>query len=1094
MKKKLLYLLVLFVSVLFDSHAQNNRLTAHLSQVRLSQVFELIQQQTEFIIFYNDDQVDLDKKVSIDAEDLPVEQVLNQALKGLGLDYKIFDRQIIIIEDRKNSPSTNNRQPPADLLAEKRIEGKVTDENGNPLFGASVFVKNTNIGVTTDPQGYYALNLPPHITVLDYSYIGMKRVEVNLEGMSEINVTLVPDDFGVEEIIVSALGIPREEKSLTYATQTLSSDEIANNRDFSFVTSLSGKISGIEITKSAAGAGGSSKVLLRGNKSLNSSSAPLFVIDGIPMANYKSGQIGLFGGTDQGDGLSQINADDIESITILKGANAAALYGSQGANGVILVTTKKGEEGPLKINLSSGLSFESIQKTPDLQFNYGSVDGAKESWSYTKGNYPRNYVRDFFRTGKNLTNTISISGGGKSSTAYFLASNTSFSGVIPENRYQKTNLTFRQSIKLLDERMDLGSNIMLTNEVTENKNIAGYYLNPLTGLYLFPRERSFAGYAKDYQVFNTDRNMYLQNWFVNDHFQSNPYWIIHNEKKEDLTKRLIGSLFVNYNFSPRLKLKLRGNYDYAVRLYEEKHKAGSNLTNAHENGRWKYEKVSDELIYADAILTHHTQLGKISLNSVLGTSYQKSTFGLGISVDTNTDGLKYPNEFSFQNIADNVLVNSVLGSRIIKEAIFGNIQIGFSEKIFLDLSGRNDWASSLYGTGNESYFYPSAGISGLISELFNLPGFINFGKIRTSFSMVGNEVPFNSVSPNHTITKTGVEFNTVMPFSNLKPEMIRSFEIGTNWKLFRGSIGFDFTYYQISSRDQFISLPALSGSGYTSYYVNVGEITNSGVELSFTAKPIHTQNFNWLSVVNFSDNRNRIVSLHPDLTNPIVLSDVEGYQLIIKEGGSFGDMYVHKFLRDDQGRIKLNANGTIPKSEEKEYIGNSNPRWSMGLTNRFRYKNLSFEFLINGKFGGKVISQTEAMLDGYGVSRRSAIARDQGGVSINAVLPDGTAVTQMDTKLYYTSIGDRDGIKEPYTYSRSNIRLSQLALSYQCPLSNIWIKQVDFSFVAQNLFFLYKDAPFDPEITLNTLIKDQAIDIFTNPPTRTLGFSVKIQF
>lgn len=1094
MKTKAIYWLLLLGFASFATNAQDNRLTAQLQQVSLKQVFELIQEQSEFIIFYNDSQVDLTQKVTIHAENLTVDQILNQALEGMGLSYKIFDRQVIIVRDKKDTNTDNNLSQNV-LSQEKRtIEGTVTDEKGNPLWGVSVFVKGTNIGITTDPNGHYTLQVPANALHLIFSFVGMKTLEESLSGKTQINVTLMDENYGVEEIIVSALGIPREEKSLTYATQTIRYDELSDNRNFSFVNSLTGKISGMEISRSAAGAGGSSKVLLRGNKSLSTSSEPLFVIDGIPMANNKGRQLGQFAGTDQGDGLSQLNSDDIESITVLKGANAAALYGSQGANGVILINTKRGKEGTLDVSISSHLTVESIQEIPELQFEYGGTGSAKESWSYTKGDYPNNYVKDFFQTGTNLVNTLTISGGSQRTTSYFSASNTSLSGIVPKNRYQKTNLAFKQSTNLLNDQITIGSSIRLTNEITRNKNVAGYYLNPLTGLYLFPRERDFSGYAENYQVFNTTRNMYLQNWSVEDHFQSNPYWIVNNERKEDLTKRFIGSVFLDYKISKGLKLQLRGNYDYAVKRYEEQHKAGSNITNTHENGRWSYEKISDELLYADALVSYETKFGKVRLNAIAGTSHQKSTYGLGISVDTDTYGLIYPNEFSFQNIANIVQVNSVLGSRLTKDAVFGNIQLGFDEKLFLDLSGRNDWASSLYGTGNDSYFYPSAGIAAIITEIAKLPDFISFGKIRVSYSIVANEVPFNSVNPRHNITPAGVDFNTTKPFTNLKPEMLHSFETGTSWKLFEGVFGADFTYYHIKSLDQFISLPAPSGSGYTNYLVNAGKVINSGTELSVFLNPIQSKNLIWTSTFNLANNRNKIVSLHPDLRNPIILSDNEGYQLIIKEGGSFGDIYVHKFLRDELGRIKLNANGTIPKSENKEYIGNSNPRWSLGISNRLSYKNVSFEFLLNGKFGGKVISQTEAMLDGYGVSKRSAVARDHGGVTINAVLPDGTPVTQIDAKRYYTTTGDRDGIKEPYTYDRTNIRLAQAILSYDWTAPTSWMKQIKLALVAQNLFFLYRDAPFDPEITLNTVIEDQAIDNFTLPSTRSIGFTIKFQF
>jgi len=1093
-KMKAFSLLLFFWVASSRTEAQENLFTVHLEQVSLEQVFELIQKQGQFFIFYNDTQVDLAKKVSVRADNFTVNQLLDDALEGMGLHYKIIDRQIIIVRDKKNIDSARTLFQQNLSRESKPVDGNVTDENNAPLAGVSVYIKGTNIGVTTDREGYYKLDVPVDGALLVFSFVGMKPREVDMTGKDQLDVVLFPDDFGVEEVVVSALGIPREEKSLTYATQTINYEKITGDRNFSFVNNLSGKISGMEISRSASGAGGSTKVLLRGNKSLNTSSEPLFVIDGIPMANNKGRQLGLFDGSDQGDGLSQISSDDIESITVLKGANASALYGSQGANGVILINTKKGEPGVFRARLSSHFMVESIQETPDLQFSYGSVGGATENWSYTKGSYPDDYVTDFFQTGRTQVNTLTLSGGNQRTTSYFSASNTSSTGVMPKNRYQKVNLTFKQSTKLWEGRASLGSSVIMTNEKVKNRNVAGYYLNPLSGLYFFPRDRDFSYYAKNYQVFNEERNMYLQNWFVEDHFQSNPYWIIHNEPKEDLIKRIIASANAGLSVSNNLKLEFRGNYDYAVKTFEEKHKAGSNVTNVHKNGRWVYKKVTDELIYGDAILFWNDMSGKFRIGGILGTSYQKSTFGHGISVDTNTKGLIYPNEFYFQNIDSDVLVNSVLDSRLIKEAVFGNLQIGFDDKIFLDISGRNDWSSSLYGTGNDSYFYPSAGIAGVISDLVKMPGFVSFGKLRASYSIVSNEVPFNRVNPQHSITRAGVVFNTTKSFDNLKPEKIQSFEAGADWRFFENRVGIDFTYYNIVSRDQFLELPAISGSGFTTYYVNAGKVTNSGTELSLFVYPVRTRNFEWVSTLNYADNRNRIKALHPNLKEPIVLSDNEGYQLIIQEGGSYGDIYVQKFLRDDYGRIVLNENGTIPKTVDHQYIGNSNPRYSLGLNNHFSFKNFDFEFLINGKFGGKVISQTEATLDYYGVSEHTAEARDQGAVRINAVLPDGTPVSSIDPKLYYATVGDREGIKEVYTYNRSNIRLAQVVLSYNMKLNTNWMKEVQFSLMGQNLFFLYCPAPFDPEVTLNTLIEDQAIDSFTVPATRSVGVNIKVQF
>lgn len=1094
MKKKAFSLLLCLMSLYLISPAQTNRLTVHFKEVSLDFMFKLIQQKSEFIIFYKDDQVNLLQKVSVDAENQPIEQILEQILDGTDLKYKIFDRQIIIVQDKDKNDAISASVPKEPDQKKKTVKGKVTDENGNPISGVSVIVKGTHIGIVTDLEGSFNLEAPLDARYLVFSYIGMISKEEILKDKTEVNVTLVDENFDVDEVVVSALGIKRAEKTLTYSTQTLNEIEISRSKDINFINALSGKISGIEINKSAAGAGGSSKILLRGNKSLSTSSEPLFVIDGIPMSNNKGDQLGMWGGNDGGDGLSQINPEDIESISVLKGANAAALYGSQGANGVVVITTKKGEEGRVKISLASGISFETIQKTPELQFRYGSVDGSMESWSYQKGNYNSDFVNDFFDTGVTTVNSMALSGGNDRVTAYFSYTNTSTRGIVPKNEYQRNNFTFKQTMKLFDNKLLVGSNILLSDEGTSNKNTAGYYLNPISGLYFFPRDQDFSNYAENYQVFDPTRNMYLQNWFVNDHFQSNPNWIINNEKKDDQIKRLIASTFSDYKISNKLKIQFRLSYDYAVKSYEQKNKAGSNAVNVHPNGSWSYQKFTDQLIYSDAILTYHDQFGSFSLNAIGGTSYQKSKYGIGVSVNTGLEGLRYPNEFNFQNIEKNVMVYSIYGSSLIKEAVFSNIQLGYKEMLFFDFSGRNDWASSLYGTGNDSYFYPSLGLTGLISEMIKFPEKISFAKLRGSYSMVANEVPFNKVSPNNTYTATGVNLNTTKPFTNLKPEMLYSIEVGADLRFFNGRLGCDFTYYHIDSRDQFISLPAPSGSGYTQYFVNAGQIINSGSELSIVAELIKTKNFRWTSNLNYSQNKNKIISLHPDLKNPISLKDDEGYQLIIKEGGSFGDLYVYKFLRNEQGRIILDSKGNIQRTQQKEYIGNSNPKWSMGLNNKFSFKKLTLAFLANGKFGGKVISQTEAMLDSYGVSQRTADARDHGGVTIDATMPDGTLVSKMDVRLYYSSIGERNGIKEPYTYNRTNIRLAQLSLSYDFHFQPTSIKQATISLFAQNLFFLYKDAPFDPEITMNTLLMDQALDNFVLPSTRTLGINFKITF
>lgn len=624
---------------------------------------------------------------------------------------------------------------------------------------------------------------------------------------------------------------------------------------------------------------------------------------------------------------------------------------------------------------------------------------------------------------------------------------------------------------------------------------SGYYLNPLTGLYMFPRERDFSSYKDNYENFDPARNLYAMNWFVTDHHQSNPYWIINREPRKDVTNRVISSLDINYDITEHLSFSVRGNIDYAMKTFDQRHFATSNTTNVHPNGSWQYQDYTDELAYTDAILKYNKKAGDFDFNVIAGGSYQKTVYGDGIRVNGDAgNGLFYPNEFHFGNLQTNVQVLSTLTSRLIKQAVFANATVGFKELLYLDLSGRNDWASTLAGTGNDSYFYPSVGLTAIISEMITMPAFFSFAKLRASYSSVGNEVPFNLVNPGHTINASGgVDRNTKASFATLKPEMIKSTEFGANLRFFDDNLGLDFTYYHINSTDQFIELPAPSGSGFTRYYVNAGKIVNKGVEITVDATPVYSDKFKWQTAVNFSKNINEVVETHPELTSPITTGESEGYYSRFEAGGSINDIYVYKYQRDDQGRIMLGATGAPLKTALVEHAGNLNPDWILGWSNTLSYGNFSLNFMVNGKFGGVTFSQTESMLDGAGVSQRTADARDADGVNINGV-QNGTPVSAVDAETWYRAIGDRNGIGEAYIYDRTNIRLTQLALSYNFPMNGKFVKGLTASLVGQNLFIFHMEAPFDPELAMSTNRDAQSLDNFNLPATRTMGLNLKVTF
>lgn len=997
------------------------------------------------------------------------------------------------------------------------ITGRVVSaEDNEPLPGVAVLEKGTAHGAATDFDGNYTFKLEnPEGAVLVFSFMGYETQEVPVDGKTSIDVVLKSNNIAVDEVVVTALGIKREAKTLTYSSQEVSGEDMMKARDVNFMNGLSGKTAGLEIRKSSSGAGGSTRTVLRGSKSVNAVSDPLYVIDGIPMANNKGGQSGMWGGTDEGDGLSQLNPDDIESISVLKGATAAILYGSQGANGVIIITTKKGKEGKTTVSFNSSAIFESVMEKPDLQFKYGSVDGAAESWSYTPGNYESNYVDDFFDTGYNLVNTLSISSGNDKMSTYFSYGNTGAGGIIPNNSYQRHNVTFKQSAKMLDDKLTLTSNVMLTSERTKNRATAGYYLNPLTGLYLFPRSgatpvsdsslgaQQFSYYKDNYEYFRSDRNMMWQEWFVEgDHFQSNPFWTINKQPRLDMTKRVIASLNIEYQITDKLKFQARGSYDYANKSFDQRYYAGSNKVNVSTNGRWDYKKYDDKQLYTDGIFTYQNDFGDLSLNAILGASYQVSIYGDGISVDNGTNALRYPNEFYFQNIPSNVLIQSIYGGKTVKEGAFANLQLGYKDMLFLDLSGRNDWSSNLALTGNESYFYPAVGLTGILSQMVTMPDFITFAKVRASASQVNNEVPWGKIQVNHTITTSGVNRNTVKPFTDAKPEQLVNWEAGTDWRFFNGRLGLDFTYYYISSTNQALSRP-LSGSQQDNYYTaewfNAGKIVNKGVEIVLNAKPVTGSNFNWNTTLNFAKNNNKVVELYPGEPDKYIdLGSSERYYSRVYTGGSIGDIYGTKFRRNDAGQIMLDETTGAPlktSADTPSYLGRADPKFSLGWSNNFDYKNFSLSFLVNAKIGGKAYSQTEAILDSYGVSQRTADARDRGYVAINGI-QGSTAVTQIDPQLYYNTVGGRNGITEAYLYDRTNIRLTQAALTYDFNVQKLGLplQNASFSVVGNNLFFFYKKAPFDPELSMSTDLQSQSLDNFSVPATRTYGFNLKVTF
>ncbi|WP_217706923.1 SusC/RagA family TonB-linked outer membrane protein [Pedobacter ghigonis] len=994
----------------------------------------------------------------------------------------------------KNATNVNDKMA-------KTITGLVVDESGLPLPGATVAAKGTSVKTSTGSDGRFTLNVPDNVTTLVVSYISMETQEVSIGNQTNITIKLKPSsNANLTEVVVTALGVKREKRALTFAAQQLAGTELTKAGAPNFMEALSGKAAGIDIGISNSGVGGSTKTVLRGSKSIAGNSEALFVIDGVPVVNNKGGQPGSYGGTDAGDGLSALNQDDFESVTILRGANGAILYGSQGANGVVLINTKKGQNGKIAIALNSTINFSSAATLPEFQFSYGADGGNDRSWSKTKGNYQSNYIDDFFQTGVNTINSLSVSGGNERTTTYFSYGNNNASGIVPTSTYNKHNVTLSQETKLFDDKLTLSGNVRFSYEKSKNRPGAGYYNNPLTGLYLFARERNFDDYKTNYQIFNPTRNLFVQNWYSTEEKQNNPYWELNNDPKLTTSNRVIATAKASYAFLPHFKVDVRGNIDYNDRLLDYRYAAGGNSVSVSSNGTWNYAKYNDKALYGDAILSYDNNFGKFSLNSVLGASIQDYTFNDGMTFANGTVPLQYPNFFSFANLPYNLVINQTY-SRVQKQGLFANASLGFKDMLYVDLAGRNDYASTLATTGNDSYFYYSAGLSAIISQMITMPKEISFLKLRASTSQVGNEVPYNIVNPGNTIGGAGgpdgiggINRNTQTPFATLVPEKIISNEIGLESRLLNDRLSIDFTYYKNTSTNQFLSLTAPSGSGYTFYYVNAGKVANQGFELTIGGDPVKTDNFKWNTSVNLSQNRNKIIELIAENPEYQVGSNDEGFNSIIKAGGSFNDLYIFNLARNAAGQIILDADGKPTRTAKQEYVGNLNPNFIAGWNNTFTYKGVSLSALVTAKFGGVAFSKTEAFLDSYGVSKRTGDIRDAGPtMPINAI-KDNVAVTSIDPRVYYDVVGDRNGIMEPYVFSRTNVRLAQLSLSYNLPIKGSAIKSASVSLVGRNLFFFYKKAPFDPEQAMSTSNSNQANDVFASPATRSYGLNLKLNF
>lgn len=1101
-QKKQIMTLCFLLGMNAGAMAQNVQMK--LGKVSVKQAIATLKDKSGYSFVYEMNDLDLNKKVDVNATTLS--ESIQQILNGQQVNYEIKGNTVIVKHQGVTKDQKEN--------ATHTVSGIVKDENGLPIIGATVKVRGAQMGVVTDIDGKFSLKTSVG-SVLTVSYIGYKTQDIKVQEGGSLNIKLEPESKQLNEVVVTALGIKRSQKALSYNVQQVTSDELIRNKDANFINSLAGKVAGVNINTSSAGVGGASKVVMRGAKAIEQSSNALYVIDGVPMFNL--GQEGGKGFESSGttEAIADINPEDIESMSVLTGAAAAALYGSRAANGAIVITTKKGKIGHTEVTFSQNTEFLSAFRLPEFQNRYGtgsqlsSVEVADKSWGKRLNevnSYGYDPKSDYLKTGVVTTETVTLSTGSEKNQTYLSASAVNSAGIVPNNKYNRYNFTFRNTTSFLQDRMtlDVGASYIKQNDL--NMVNQGSYSNPLVEAYLFPRGDDWQT-IKMYERYNTQRKIYTQYWpqGLNEFTGQNPYWINYRNLRTNFKDRYMLNAGLTYKILDWLNVAARIRVDNSANKYERKLYASSNttLTEGSGNGFYAISKTDDKQTYGDLMVNINKSFeNTLSLQANVGASLSD----IQQDVLSNSGPLRndlFANKFTVFQLDDSKAARFQSGYHDQVKSLFASVELGYKGAYYLTLTGRNDWPSQLAGPNStqSSFFYPSVGTSFVLSEIFHLPKQIDYLKARASYASVG--LPFPRFLANPTF-----EWDTALrqwkskanyPLYNLKPENTTSWEIGLTARFLK-HFNLDVTLYHTTTYNQTFNPQISVSSAYSTLYVQTGSVSNKGIELSLGYKN-KWGDFGWASNYTFSANRNKINELvrnyvHPE-TGTVINKDrldVGGHgqaHFILKEGGTLGDLYsLSDIKRDSQGKVYIDNEGKVYTDNNVGDIklGSVFPKCNMAWRNDFSWKGLNVGLMFSARFGGIVYSATQATLDTYGVSETTAQARDLGYVEVNGG-------DHINPETWYTTIGSKNGVPQYYTYSATNIRLQEASIGYTIKKNKLWnVGDITLSLVGRNLLMLYCKAPFDPEATASTGNYYQGIDYFMTPSTRSIGFNVKVKF
>ena len=1006
------------------------------------------------------------------------------------------------------------------VFAQVSVRGTVTSSDGEPIIGANVIELGSNNGTATDLDGNYQLKVGPN-AILEFTYTGYVSQKFTVGVQTMINVTL-EEGVSLSEMVVTALGISREKKSLTYAAQTIQGGQLTQVRDANFVNTLQGKVAGLVVTNASSGVGGATRVILRGNRSIQSSNNALFVVDGVPVDNSTPGQVGNdFGGYNGSDGVANINPDDIESINVLKGAAASVLYGSRAANGVILITTKKGSAGAISVDVNSGAQFDAPLTLPNLQNEYGQGNGgvfgsrSSASWGpkmnnqavidwtgMAQGMVPQpNNVSDFFQIGTSFNNSVGIKGGSEKVQSYFSFTNNQVSGIVPGNSLDRNTLNLRISANL-SKKFSTDAKVTYVNQMLNNKLRSGEESSEVMNLYKTPRSIR----NEDMQNYQSEAGVPI--YWTSSSVYMNPYWTINRTSADEERTRTTSLVSATYRINDDMKILARVSLDQYTDRGENTF-YDNTLLFAWLGGTFqKYFRQVKER-NSELLL-----IGNKKLNSKVKLSY---TFGIADVArqsdftQTSANGLLVPNKFDL-GFARNLAVGTGFVERDL-QSVFGSVQVSLNDYLYFDVTARNDWSSTL--PAPHSYFYPSLGLTTVLSDIIELPNFINFAKLRGSYTRVGNDAAPYLLTQTYSFSQGGtggfINRDGTQAIGDLKPELTTSLEFGFDGRFFDNRLGLDVTFYKTNSVNQVLSLPLAPASGFSNQYINAGNIENAGVELTLTGSPIKKNDFTWDVTLNYARNINAIVSLHPDIKQTLLSS---GYGrtagVLVKEGGAYGDLYTEGWARTPSGQFIMDGAGKPVVSSSQEFLGNFNPKFTLGLNNAFSIGKISLNVLVDARIGGVMTSGSDASLAFDGSSAYTTAYREGGWVipgvtlSNNEYIPNTTPV---NAETFWTTVSNgRYSWGQVFTYDATNVRIREAAVGYDFNINSQYVKRAKLSIVARNLFFLAKgnaivDIPgiptrkmwFDPDVNLGAG-NYQGVEYGTLPSARSIGLNLSVSF